>query len=282
MRQSRRQAAPWLALCWMVGCATAKVMQGEIKLSSQDTEKYMVKFSFSAHKKSHIKGTFNTPNAVYFDAHPHDMRLCLYDEEAFAKFQHAMKAGSLCNERAQMAQWATKIHPTFKAGAVPTHEFSFDASLRPPSSRAHYWFAVLMDCQLEEYDAHPPALQYTLTFTNGRSQLPADEAGMPTINLLALVGMGAYGFYYLCACTLERRCRCRAPTPAFHQPAPPRASLPPRPACTPLRGARPVRDLRVISWQLPRDLGDAEAGPGPPHHAALRRRLRPPDALCPL
>ena len=36
----------------------------------------------------------------------------------------------------------------------------------------------MADCSLEEYDAHPPKLTYTLVFKNGGSHLPADEDGM--------------------------------------------------------------------------------------------------------
>jgi len=183
----------------------AKIVEGEMKLSSQETERYMAKFSFSPYQLSHIDGVFAAHNANYFDNHPHELNLCLYNEEAWQKFQVAMKKGSLCIERQQLASWKTGIHPTLldrqakqqKAGsAARDYEFKFKSTLTPPTSRAHYWFAVLMDCYLEEYDAHPPEMHFQITFTNGNSHLPADESGMTTINLLAFVGMAAYGAFY--------------------------------------------------------------------------------------
>ena len=43
---------------------------------------------------------------------------------------------------------------------------------------SHYWYGIVADCSLEEYDAHPPKLGYTIVFKNGDSHLPADEDGM--------------------------------------------------------------------------------------------------------
>ena len=173
----------------------AKVIDGVVKLSSQDTEQYVAKFSFSPRVVSRINGSFHTDEREYFDNHPHSLMLCLYDDKAWPKFQTAMVRGSLCRERAQLASWSTKIIPKFlhTPGAPPRHDFTFAATLKAPSSRAHYWFAMLMDCYLEEYDAHPPPMKYTLLMLNGESQLPADEDGMRAINGLALAAMAAYG-----------------------------------------------------------------------------------------
>jgi hypothetical protein len=63
-------------------------------------------------------------------------------------------------------------------GHAPKHDFSFSSHLRPPTDRAHYWFAVMMDCYLEEYDAHPPPMIYSLTLLNGNSHLPEGVAEM--------------------------------------------------------------------------------------------------------
>jgi len=85
--------------------------------------------------------------------------------------------------------------PAFKPGA-DRHDFSFSAQLNPPRGRDHYWYAMLMDCFLEEYDAHPPPMRYEIVFTNGYSHLPADETGMTFINGLALVAMVSYGLIF--------------------------------------------------------------------------------------
>tara|TARA_B100000795_G_scaffold152004_1_gene113888 strand:+ start:139 stop:432 length:294 start_codon:yes stop_codon:yes gene_type:complete len=66
-----------------------KIVDGVVKLSSQDTEMYVTKFSFSPGVHSTINGTFHTDQREYFDNHPHSLMLCLYDDVAWPKFQTA-------------------------------------------------------------------------------------------------------------------------------------------------------------------------------------------------
>ena len=176
----------------------AKVTEGVVKLSSQDTEQYIAKFSFSPRAHATINGSFHTDDRAYFDNHPHKLTLCLYDDKTWPKFRTAMEKGSLCIERRQLASWSAEIKPVYLhvPGHPPRHDFSFDAHLTAPSRYAHYWFAMIMDCYLEEYDAHPPPMKFDLTFLNGGSQLPADESGMTAINAFALVLLAAYGAVY--------------------------------------------------------------------------------------
>ena len=109
-----------------------------------------------------------------------------------------MTKGSLCVDRQRLASWSTKIVPKYsnEPGKTPRHDFSFSATLKMPSRQAHYWFGMLMDCYLEEYDAHPPPMKYSLLMLNGESQLPADEDGMWGINAFALGALAAYGAVY--------------------------------------------------------------------------------------
>jgi hypothetical protein len=195
-----RPASAWVYLLLPMA-VHAKVVEGEMRLSSQETERYMAKFSFSPKEVSYISGRFAAHNANYFDNHPHDLNLCMYDEKAWQKFQEMTRKGSLCVERQKTASWSTKIHPTL-SGRTPNndknqdYEFKFESTLTAPAKSAHYWFAVLMDCYLEEYDAHPPSMHYEITLLNGKSHLPADESGMTTMNLVVFIGMAAYGTFY--------------------------------------------------------------------------------------
>eukprot|EP00966_Prymnesium_polylepis_P086870 2010682-Prymnesium_polylepis.1 len=187
-----------LLLLSLLGSAYAKIVDGVLGLSSQTTEVYIAKFSFSPYAHSTINGSFHTDDGQYFDNHPHDLTLCLYNDEQWLKFRAAMEKGSLCVERRQLASYTTKVVPQYihVPGSAPKHDFRFSDHLTAPSARAHYWFAVIMDCYLEEYDAHPPPMKYRITLLNGKSQLPADESGMIAINALALVAMLAYGGLY--------------------------------------------------------------------------------------
>ena len=162
--------AATLLLAALAAPAACKVVEGVVKLSSQDTEMYVTKFSFSPRVYSTINGSFHTDEREYFDNHPHSLTLCLYDDKAWPKFQTAMKRGSLCVERQRLASWQTKIIPQYNhvsPGKKPRHDFSFAATLKTPTNTAHYWFGMLMDCYLEEYDAHPPPMKYSLLFMNG-------------------------------------------------------------------------------------------------------------------
>ena len=194
----RRGLASTLAVLLLRGCV-AKVVDGAVQLSSLNTEQYLTKFSFSPQAQVRVNGSFHTDERDYLDNHPHALTLCLFDDKAWPKFTDALKKGSLSKERQLMSTWRTKVTPQtdqHAPGTQPRHEFTFDEYPAFPKWRAHYWFAVVMDCYLEEYDAHPPLMHFRLSFFNGGSQLPADEDAMPTINLAALVLMLGYGVFY--------------------------------------------------------------------------------------
>ena len=195
-RMPMRDPLASLLLVASVAPATAKMATGTVTLSSQVTEMYMAKFSFSSGLDSWVSGTFHSDVVDYFDGHAHDMALCLYDEEKWAEFQQALKKGSLCADRRKLASWSTKIKPAQSAAERARHEFSFRARVAVKKQSAHYWFAVLMDCYLEEYNAHPPPMNYEIKFLNGRSHLPADQDGMATVNAMLCVGMTVYGVIY--------------------------------------------------------------------------------------
>ena len=90
--------SPLLSLALLLTPAHSKLLDGVLTLSSQDTERYMGKFSFSPYLKSHISGSFHVDSGQYFDQHPHELVLCLYEEKQWHKFQEAMTKGSLCIE----------------------------------------------------------------------------------------------------------------------------------------------------------------------------------------
>lgn len=191
----------YLVLLALLSGCVAKLVDGYAKLSAQDTEHYITKFAFNPLVPGYINGTFTVESTdrEYFDEHQHQLMLCLYDDHEMPKFSRMMTAGSLCQERARICSWQTRIRPANTAADKHHFTFASGVSNRRDVKSAHYWYAVLMDCYLEEYDAHPPRLHYALQFLNGNpnslqsSHLPADENGMQTINALALAAMVAYG-----------------------------------------------------------------------------------------
>jgi len=179
--------------------AAAKLVQGELSLSSFITDQYISKFSFSEAQDGHIRGNFtvvDTKRGSYYDKRPHDLRVLLFDDEAWPRYYDAaftkQGLGSLCIERMRMASFQLYISPT---GAQHWGEpfFSMDIPANKKTKRSHFWYAVLSDCYLEEYDAHPPPLHYNITFLNGGSHLPADETGLPTVYFVVLLGTLAFG-----------------------------------------------------------------------------------------
>jgi hypothetical protein len=222
--QLRRAAL--LLLSTTLLAADAKVVDGTIKLSSQTTEQYIgdpsprtpalsarspvrflraAKFSFSPWMRSHVTGKFHTTDGTYFDRHPHQLALCLYKDTQWDKMQALMKKGSLCTDRMSLASYKWDVQPNYVEG-TGKHDFTFSQHLQAPSVRTHYWWVMIMDCYLEEYDAHPAPMEFEMTFTNGESQLPEDESGMLKINWLAFLSMSAYGgFYFVRALQQMRR-----------------------------------------------------------------------------
>ena len=71
------RAARTLLLCALAGRAAAKVVDGIARLSSQDTEIYLTKFSFSPRVAVRVNGSFHTDERDYLDNHPHALTLCL-------------------------------------------------------------------------------------------------------------------------------------------------------------------------------------------------------------
>jgi hypothetical protein len=130
---------------------------------------------------------------VYFDQRPHSLKACLYNDGAWQQFQTLMKKGSLCKDRVAVATKCVPIMPRRSKG----HELiGFSTTLQSENSD-HYWYAVLADCYLEEYDAHPPRVHFEVKFLNAGGHLPADEDGLHTIHLILFFILSAFGIYAL-------------------------------------------------------------------------------------
>jgi hypothetical protein len=86
--------------------------------------------------------------------------------------------------------------------------------------RTHFWYAVVADCYLEEYDAHPPAVHFDIKFLNGKSHLPADESGLPTIFSLVLLATAAFGLFTINLLTSQYKQLGQVCFSPFYNPAP--------------------------------------------------------------
>jgi hypothetical protein len=79
---------------------------------------------------SHLQG-----GGSYFDRKPHDLRILLFDDEAWPHYydgsftKHGL--GSLCVERIRMATWQKRITPGISGGRL-TAETSFSMQVRAP------------------------------------------------------------------------------------------------------------------------------------------------------
>lgn len=180
--------------------AEAKVVEGKAKLSSSDTEAYITKFSFSPDTKGSIVGTFEAQKRSYWDSRPHDLSMCIISESKYDKYREFLTMGSLCKNRVKLCNVVSSINHSEEDAS--TIIINVDVSVREAS---HYWYVLLTDCYLEEYDAHPPKMNYHLALYNGESHLPADEDGMLTTHWFMLMGLLVFGAYFIFLLTKQYR-----------------------------------------------------------------------------
>lgn len=169
----------------------AKRVIGTIRLSSEDTEAYLTKMSLNPTTSGLLQATFTSLDSKgnsYFDNHNHNLMLGVFNDASFARFNEKLKAGSLCEDRMNLATKSEKMRDN-----SGTNTFSYSTNLEPHPSNTHYWYIVIFDCELEWYPAHPPALSFDILIMNGDSHLPADEDGLPTLYLGMCVIMGLGG-----------------------------------------------------------------------------------------
>jgi len=175
----------------------AKVNIGVARLDSMITELFVAKFAFSSSAHGVISGDFNV-TARYLAQRPdwlkygqnvqyRSLQVAMYNEQAWAKYNQAILKGSLCVDRLRMAIFR-KLVPLgdLKEGETEDVKFTMDEVVKPEVN-SHYWYGIVADCSLEEYDAHPPKLAYTIVFKNGDSHLPADEDGMFGSHIFVMV-----------------------------------------------------------------------------------------------
>ena len=196
----------------LVAClqsAAAKVQDGWLTLTSENSEQFVAKFSFSPSNRGRIAGhfysdvttTIASDHSDYFDGHPHTLQVALFSDTQWANYRKMLAEGSLCKDRMETATFNKKIRPSHSDKAIVAkglsrvhgkNQFNFAAEIPIQKDRSHYWYVVMSDCYLEEYDAHPPRLDYYMEFLNGDSHLPADEDGLVKIHafVFALLFIG--------------------------------------------------------------------------------------------
>eukprot|EP00494_Astrolonche_serrata_P006499 UN06523 len=120
-----------------------------------------------------------------------------------------MKSGSLCSERIKEAFWYRRINP--RSRGEDTRHFNVIQRIKPNEFRCHYVFYVLADCQLEEYDAHPPPISYSLSILNEESHLPGDEEWMLEIHAGLFITLFVFFMFFLWNMFSEYRKRGQYP-----------------------------------------------------------------------
>lgn len=107
----------------------------------------------------------------------------------YHRYNTAIVKGSLCTTRLQMAIFRRLVPlGDLQEGETEDVNFAMDNPIKPEQN-SHYWYGIVADCSLEEYDAHPPRIKYNIVFKNGDSHLPADEDGMFGSHLFVLILM---------------------------------------------------------------------------------------------
>lgn len=205
MRLAVLLLALWQAPCQVSG----KVVDGWMKLTSEDCEQFVAKFSFSPKQTGRIAGHFFSDvsttaareHSDYFDGHPHALQISMFSDTQWVKYRAMLSQGSLCKDRMGVASFNKKIRPshTAKADAEKSakrtqgqSEFDFAADIPAMQHRSHFWYVMIADCYLEEYDAHPPKLSFVMEFLNGKSHLPSEEDGLLAIHGSIFVAMAIF------------------------------------------------------------------------------------------
>ena len=82
----------------------------------------------------------------------HKLELALFSDEAWPKYLEAVKKGSLCSERMELASSRRELGAPKEAydkakrkAGKPVAEFSLDEDFAP-RERSHYYYFVLADC----------------------------------------------------------------------------------------------------------------------------------------
>ena len=84
-----------LAFIFLLAAAvSSKRVLGNLQLSSENTEQYIAKFSLQEGAHGLIIANFSVSSAQYFDSNPHIMKLSLFSDEEWGKFQKMMTEGN--------------------------------------------------------------------------------------------------------------------------------------------------------------------------------------------
>ena len=88
-----------VSLAVLALCADAKVTSGRTRLSSEESERFIDKFSFSRRELGKISGKFTAVGGErYSDGHRHQLQLALFSDLDWAKYQASLRGGSLCSD----------------------------------------------------------------------------------------------------------------------------------------------------------------------------------------
>lgn len=125
----------------------------------------------------------------------HDLKVAIFGETEWSNYLRMKEEGTLCRERMSQAVWQRSIKPRGRDQDAEKR-FSFNYQIKP-EKWSRFQFVVLVDCNLEFYDAHPPTLKYKFTLKSGSSHLPADERYQTTVHLLLLIALVGFGLTYV-------------------------------------------------------------------------------------
>ena len=178
---------------------SAKYVSGVARLNSGATEAFLTKFSFSPSDAnravSRVRGRFHTENAQYFKngQRAHRLELVLIPENKWAEYLRMKRKGSLCKDRtAGLNVWRKGIVPqstrdVHDAPKRKGEEFEVISNVAHMHGKSRYFYVLLADCMLEEYDAsRTPPVFYELVLTDRDSHLPRSEQGLGAFHLLLL------------------------------------------------------------------------------------------------
>ncbi len=103
-------------------------------LNAEDCEVYVAKFAFTHNGHGSIKGKFwSSKKDDYFASGAHSLKVHLFPDELWGKYQEMLRKGSLCADRVGVAAYST--------GTLGESHLEFEHIIAKSDllDRSYYW-----------------------------------------------------------------------------------------------------------------------------------------------
>jgi hypothetical protein len=117
-----------------LGLGSTKLVKGKAVLTGENCEVYVAKFAFTHNGHGSIKGKFwSSKKDDYFASGAHSLKVHLFPDEHWGRYQEMLTAGSLCADRVATAAYST--------GTLGESHLEFEHTIAQSEllARSYYW-----------------------------------------------------------------------------------------------------------------------------------------------